>query len=120
MQYNQKCLIYRKVNGKAPPLNRPTATTETLGPFPCSTALPGKNRHKYEQGTPQADVSIDLVLYAPANINLKAGDIVCLPVAIDPVTKEVILTGSEKYVASLPYKPGNHHAECNLSLQRSV
>ncbi|HEX2927941.1 MAG TPA: hypothetical protein VHP38_17070 [Ruminiclostridium sp.] len=119
MLFNQKCIVYHEetANGY---LNRPETTTVQKGPYPCCTSLSGKKRDNYVQKMPQAEISIDMVLYGPAGMDILEGDIICLPVTVDEVTKEIILTGSEKYTASKPYKPRGHHTECIISLQRGV
>lgn len=120
MRYNQKCIIYRNVTGTGY-LNRPDTATIQKGPYPCCTSLPWpwKKRGSYRQETPQAEISMELVLYGPGEMDIKAGDIVCIPVTVVETTKEVILTGAEKYIASMPYKVRGH-LECGISLKRSV
>ncbi len=120
MRYNQKCIIYRSVTDVGY-LNRPDTVAIQKGPYPCCTSLPWpwKKRGRYSQKIPQAEISIELVLYGPEEMDIKAGDIVCMPVTVDETTKEVIMTGSEKYIASMPYKVRGHQ-ECVISLKRSV
>lgn len=105
MMYSQKCTITRMVTSKGE-RNRPAQSSLILGPFPCATSRPGRSWKNYDQGAPLAEITVDLVLYGAVSLDIKAGD--------------VVEVDGEKYIASHPYRPRNHHTECGLRLERSV
>jgi len=100
---NKTCTVTRITTAKDATTHIASKSTSTLGPYQCRI---GRATGSLVQGTPQATFTQSLRLYTVIDADIKTGDII----TIDSV----------KYTASNPYKPANHHIECDITLKQEV
>lgn len=101
--FNQKFTISRTEMVKDPVSHVASKKVTNYGPYPCSI---GKFTGNFVQAQPMGKVIQNLKLYTIASANVKSGDIV----DVDGI----------KYIAANPYKPRNHHLECDITQQSEV
>lgn len=75
----------------------------TYGPYPCRT---GKCSGNYISSQPMGKLIQNLKLYTIVSANVKSGDIIDID--------------GTKYIVENPYKPNNHHLECDITQKSEV
>ena len=101
--FNQRFTITRTEVDKDPESHVASKKPVTYGPYPCSI---GKCSGSFIQSQPMGKVIQNLKLYTIASADVKGGDIVDI--------------GGTKYIVENPYRPRNHHLECDITQKSEV
>lgn len=101
--FNQMLTVTRTEVVKDPLTHIASKKEVPYGPYPCSS---GKSSGNFIQSQPMGKTIQNLKIYTIAGANIKSGDIV----TVDGVN----------YIVENPYKPRNHHLECDITLQSEV
>ena len=97
------CRVLRPVITKNE-LNRPQQKTlSPIATYPCTFL---RKAAEYKQNSPNAEIDLDYFLYGEAVMAINPGDLI----EVDGI----------KYIASMPYKPKNHHTEIEITVKKDV